>query len=72
VVVEILGGQRTRASLEPPPDVIREHRKERRLVGMDVEAAPPGAVFRGSLTASWHAGAPQGATVLKPAKTLRR
>src|SRR5207302_10045905 len=70
VVVEIFGGKRTRPSREPPPNVIREHREERRLVSMDVEAEPLGAVGRGSL---WSAGTlvrPQGATVLKPAKTL--
>src|SRR3989449_7196484 len=32
VVVEIFGGKPTRASLEPPADVIREHRAERRVV----------------------------------------
>src|SRR2546427_3800507 len=44
----------------PPPDVIREHREERRLVGMDVEAEPRGVVGRGSLVVSRHAGAPSG------------
>src|SRR5207244_250467 len=60
VVVEIFGGKRTRASLEPTPDVIREHREERRLVGMDVEAEPLGAVGCGSLVVGRHAGAPSG------------
>src|SRR3989449_3532173 len=58
VVVEIFGGEPTRASLEPPPDIIREHREERRLVGMDVEAESRGVVGRGSLVVSRHAGAP--------------
>src|SRR2546427_891110 len=60
VVVEIFGGKRTRPSREPPPNVIREHREERRLVSMDVEAEPLGAVGRGSLVVSRHAGAPSG------------